>query len=407
MPSAGAVSYTMQMAQDNSFTVITAQQSTSATSLPMPAIQYESHYFWRVRAFDGVNNSAWSLDCDFFTGINSTTPAPQLQDPLNGSTVPGTSANLFWTSIPSTWWEVQWSTNIAFVGTSSISVPSTLWTPSGLSPGQTYYWRVRRVVPGGAGTWSTTWSFNTSPANTALTLRCFLQGPLNSGTLLMNDALRTAGLVPSVEPFFTLGFLGIANMGVTIGPGVLSTTGSNAVVDWVLLEARHPSTNVVLNRWSLLLQRDGDVMMPDGSAPSIGFPATQVRLSIRHRNHFGCMSTTVLNTNGGTATLDLTLTTTPLYGTEPTATVAGRRALWAGDTSMNGELRYTGLDNDRDPVLMAIGGTLPTNSVSGYLLEDLNLDGLVKYTGASNDRDIILLNIGGVVPTNTRQEQLP
>ena len=61
----------------------------------------------------------------------------------------------------------------------------------------------------------------------------------------------------------------------------------------------------------------------------------------------------------------------------------------------------------RDPILVAIGGTVPTNTITGYRLEDTNLDGIVKYTGASNDRDPILVNIGGVVPTNTRTEQLP
>jgi len=40
-------------------------------------------------------------------------------------------------------------------------------------------------------------------------------------------------------------------------------------------------------------------------------------------------------------------------------------------------------------------------------MEDANLDGQVKYTGASNDRDPILVNIGGTVPTNTRVQQLP
>ena len=34
-------------------------------------------------------------------------------------------------------------------------------------------------------------------------------------------------------------------------------------------------------------------------------------------------------------------------------------------------------------------------------------DGNVIYTGQDNDRDIILTNIGGVVPTNIRTEQLP
>ena len=52
-------------------------------------------------------------------------------------------------------------------------------------------------------------------------------------------------------------------------------------------------------------------------------------------------------------------------------------------------------------------GRRPTNTVPGYHPEDVNLDGTVRYTGLENDRDIILQNIGGVVPTAQRAEQLP
>ncbi len=64
-------------------------------------------------------------------------------------------------------------------------------------------------------------------------------------------------------------------------------------------------------------------------------------------------------------------------------------------------------NNDRDPILTAIGGTTPTSVVSGYMREDVNLSGYVKYTGAANDRDPILVNIGSTVPTNVRYEQIP
>ncbi len=70
-------------------------------------------------------------------------------------------------------------------------------------------------------------------------------------------------------------------------------------------------------------------------------------------------------------------------------------------------MKYTGADNDRDPVLVTIGGTVPTNTVSGYLPADVNLDGTVKYTGVRNDRDPILLTIGGTVPTAVRVQPLP
>jgi hypothetical protein len=81
--------------------------------------------------------------------------------------------------------------------------------------------------------------------------------------------------------------------------------------------------------------------------------------------------------------------------------------LWPGDTNFDGQVKYTGMDNDRDVVLQAVGGATPTNTVTGYLRADINLDGIVRYTGANNDRDLILQTIGGVVPTATRLQQLP
>ena len=73
----------------------------------------------------------------------------------------------------------------------------------------------------------------------------------------------------------------------------------------------------------------------------------------------------------------------------------------------DGQLKYTGVANDRDPILVAIGGTTPNNTITGYRSQDVNMDGTVKYTGANNDRDPVLVNIGGTTPNNVRQAQLP
>ena len=67
----------------------------------------------------------------------------------------------------------------------------------------------------------------------------------------------------------------------------------------------------------------------------------------------------------------------------------------------------SGQDNDRDAILLKIGGEVVTSIVNGYFLEDVNLDGQVKCAGSNNDRDLILVNIGGDVPTAVRVEQLP
>ena len=54
-----------------------------------------------------------------------------------------------------------------------------------------------------------------------------------------------------------------------------------------------------------------------------------------------------------------------------------------------------------------VGGTVPTNVVSGYNRSDVNLDGWIKYTGPDNDRDPIILDLGGTTPNAVRLQQLP
>jgi hypothetical protein len=106
-------------------------------------------------------------------------------------------------------------------------------------------------------------------------------------------------------------------------------------------------------------------------------------------------------------TIDLRQASTATWGTDARRTSGSAMVLWTGNVVMNNALRYTGASNDRDPILQAIGGSVPTGILSGYVTTDVNLDGLTKYTGASNDRDPILLNIGGSAPTSIRLEQLP
>jgi hypothetical protein len=112
--------------------------------------------------------------------------------------------------------------------------------------------------------------------------------------------------------------------------------------------------------------------------------------------------------DGSSATnVDLTTASTIVHGTSSRKQVGNTMLLWAGNVVRDSFLKYTGEGNDRDPILTAIGGVVPTSTAVGYSLSDVNMDGITKYTGADNDRDPILTNIGGTVPTSTRAEQLP
>ena len=247
----------------------------------------------------------------------------------------------------------------------------------------------------------------------ALNTKVFLEGPYNTGTLSMNDNLRTAGLIPTMEPYTSLGFTQAGGGGgEVVNPDVFAVTGANAVVDWVLVELRGTSAPYsIIATKGALLQRDGDIVGLDGtSSVIIQQPPGNYRIAIRHRNHLGVMTNASVALSTSPATVDFRSTTTATYGTQATKAIGANMALWAGNAFRDGSvslIKYTGTGSDRDVVLQVIGGVIPTNSVTGYYREDVNLDGVVKYTNTANDRDPILLNIGGVVPTNTRTEQLP
>ncbi len=243
-----------------------------------------------------------------------------------------------------------------------------------------------------------------------LNAKVLLEGPLDPIAGLMNDDLRGLGLLPRNEPYTGLGYgWGLSDGGELTIPAVLGNSGPDAILDWLVLELRDQAdpTQVLAAR-SALLQRDGDVVDMDGISPvHFPLPSDLYHVALRHRNHLGAMTANAIALSPSATSLDFTTNALSTFGTDARRTIGSYQALWAGDADFNGVLKYTGSDNDRDPILEAIGGVVPTANSTGYLGTDCDLDGHVKYTGSGNDRDIILQNIGGVVPTNSRSEQLP
>lgn len=248
-----------------------------------------------------------------------------------------------------------------------------------------------------------------TPPGVALSAKVMLGGPYVEATARMSDGLRSLGLLPLVEPYTAMGHhLGTSGGGERTDLAVLAVTGDDAIVDWVLVELRSAAApHAIVASHSALLQRDGDVVPTRGSGPLyFNAPAGNYRVAIRHRHHLGCMTSTAVALSPSPTVVDLSSATTNTYGTNARKSVGSRRVLWPGNGFRDDRLKYTGVNNDRDPILQRIGGMVPTNTVNGYLLEDVNMDGTVKYTGTNNDRDLILEGIGSV-PTHVQIEQLP
>ena len=157
-----------------------------------------------------------------------------------------------------------------------------------------------------------------------------------------------------------------------------------------------------------LVQRDGDVTAVDGiSALSFNAAPGNYHVAVRHRNHLGAMTASPVALSGTATPLNFKIPGLGTWGTNAQKLIAGARVLWAGDATSNGQVKYTGAGNDRDPILTIVGSNSPNGIVNGYSTRDVNLNGQVKYTGSGNDRDPILLNVGSASPNATRIGQLP
>ena len=241
-------------------------------------------------------------------------------------------------------------------------------------------------------------------------MKVFLGGAYDGGTGLMSDQLRADALLPVMEPYTALGYVATGTgPRFVLDGGLFHATGPDAIVDWVILELRNAliPSQVEASRFALV-QRDGDVVDLDGvSAPGFETPAGSYYVAVRHRNHLGCMSATALPLSATSGLVNFTAMATNTWGTGARQIRNGTMVLWPGNVHWDDRVKYAGPVNDRDKVLVAIGGTVPTAVINGYATEDVNLNGQISYTGSENDRDPILTTIGGSVFTAVRVEQLP
>lgn len=253
------------------------------------------------------------------------------------------------------------------------------------------------------------------PGNAAFVGSMLLGGAYNPVTHMMNDDLRQQGLVPLVEPYTALGWPQVAGGGgETTTAAVLNASYNGShVVDWVRLELRKWDDPSVLqaSRQALVLQNGKVISAQGGVNVLFGVLPGIYCVAVRHRNHLGAMLPTHITVpypGGGIWSYSFTSTqSSSYYGTDGLKVTDGKGMLWEGDVNGDHTLRYTGSNNDSDPIFNAVGGVVWTNTVTGYRNEDVNMDGVVKYTGAGNDRDRLLLNIDGPLPTAVRVEQMP
>jgi hypothetical protein len=242
-------------------------------------------------------------------------------------------------------------------------------------------------------------------------IRVKLQGAY-IGNGLHRTTLHQQGLMPIQEPYTALGYDPAPNSiaeGSTMAPQQVPHDQYHRWVDWVVVELREandPSVPVttrygLLNETGLIIDpvTDGLIRFP--------VPPGFYHVAVLHRNHQGLVTQDPIDFTLDFVTyypiVRLDLPSTPVIGGAAARfhdPVSGFAMMRCGDVTFNDDIRYVGNGNDRDPILVRIGGSVPTSTATGYYQEDVTLDGLVKYVGENNDRDPILQSIGGNVPTN-------
>jgi len=216
------------------------------------------------------------------------------------------------------------------------------------------------------------------PANCAtieLKAKAFLEGPYDVTTGLMRDDLRSS-LLPTAEPYQALGFPLVNSGGETTDISVLSITGNNAIVDWVLLELRDQNNPALLvATQSALLQRDGDIVATDGVSPVFfsGLTPDAYFVTLNHRNHLSITTASPFAFLDSGNTLDFSDGSASIAGVNPQVDLGnGILASYTGDATLDDQVNAA----DRSE-------TWNLRNQAGYFLADVNLDGVCNAADRS------------------------
>lgn len=234
------------------------------------------------------------------------------------------------------------------------------------------------VVHGDCGTDVTSNDATVTLNGIKIQAKVFLEGPYKTTDGMMTDALTTrtptfSSLIPTTEPYTSLGFTHHGGGGEMTTNSVLQATGPDAIVDWIFLELRNKANPaLVLYTRSALLQRDGDIVDVDGVSPVTftGAPNDDYYFAVKHRNHLGFRPLSTVTLNATPITLNFTNNSITLYGTRPALKeiVTGVYGMYAGDANHNGVINSV----DKNSVWR------PQNGSINYFGADFNLNGAVN-----------------------------
>jgi len=259
------------------------------------------------------NGSTWTPQCGNFTGVGG--PNQATGEPLYDGT-------------QNTWVQEQISLS-DYLG-ENIKLRFQLVTDGAVAEDGFYFdeLKVNVIAP-------------STPGGLDLSVKTILEGAYDPATALMTDVLRSNNHIPLIEPYTGFGYAHAASGGGEVTTNaVLSNTGNNAIVDWVIVEVRDASSpsNVIVSK-SALLQRDGDIVDVDGFSP-LHFDdagSTDILVAVRHRNHFGVRNLMAFASSGAQS-IDFSTAATQTFGIDALKDVSGIMMQIAADANGDGQV---------------------------------------------------------------------
>ncbi len=175
-----ATGYTLQTSRNNTFTNIVSTQTYQAYSTTVSSLNYNTAYFFRVRAESGTGSGPWS------TIVTSSTNSLSAPGSLAATATSTSQINTTWSAVTgATSYRIEWSTSSTFASVTGFvdSITTTTRSVTGLSEGTQYYFRVRGVWNGNSGPWSTVATATTQPGTpTNVTIAAAMSGANAVGT---------------------------------------------------------------------------------------------------------------------------------------------------------------------------------------------------------------------------------
>lgn len=162
-----ADSYRIQISTNSSFTGLVIDQSDISLStyqITSGMLNFDTYYYWRIKAVKGSASSNWTEYRQFRT---SGVPRPSLTSPRYRSTDLILTPTMEWEEVTiADSYDLQISSDYRFNST-AVDVEgvtdNSYDVPANVLEGNTeYYWRVRVRVGQSVGYWSSRWRFTTS-----------------------------------------------------------------------------------------------------------------------------------------------------------------------------------------------------------------------------------------------------